>query len=114
MREAFVCNQENIEKILLHYNPDVVPKLDFNFCYWLSRKEISKFARSCHYLKELSFTHTKILVKDIAEHSKPKQLAYWCVQHSVVEYLQQFQEHQTDEISSNIFSFLLNHVFCEL
>ena len=67
MREAFVCNQENIEKILLHYNPDVVPKLDFYFCYWLSRKEISKFARSCHYLKELSFTCTKILVKDIAE-----------------------------------------------
>ena len=115
MREAFVCNQENIGEILLHYNPDVVTKLDFNFCYWLSRKEISEFARSCNYLKELSVAHTKILVKDIAEvlcqNIKISKLSlsiqnpnsYWCVQHSVIEYLQRFQEGPTDERSNKMF-----------
>ena len=104
MREAFACSQENIGEILLHYNPDVVTKLDFNFCYWLSRKEISEFARSCNFLKELSVAHTKIHIRDIAEvlckNLKISKLSlsiespksFWCVQNSAVEYLQQFQD----------------------
>lgn len=79
-------------------------KLDFNFCYWLSGKEISEFAKSCSYLKELSVAHTKIPTSDIAEvlceNMKISKLSlsiqspknYWCVENSVVEYLQQLQE----------------------
>jgi hypothetical protein len=115
VREAFFCNQENIGEILLRYNPDVVTKLDFNFCYWLSRKEISEFARSCNYLTELSVAYTDILVKDIAEvlcqNIKISKLAlsicnpssYWCVKYSVVEFLQRFHEGPIAEKSSDIF-----------
>ena len=82
----------------------MVTKLDFNFCYWLSRKEISEFSKSCNYLKEFSVAHAKIHTSDIAEvlcgNLKISKLSlsiespqsYWCVENSVVEYLQQFQE----------------------
>ncbi|KAK4004674.1 Uncharacterized protein APZ42_015845 [Daphnia magna] len=113
VREAFACSEENIEKILHNYNPDVVTKLDFNYCYWLSGKEISDFARSCSNLKELSVAHTNIDISDVAEvlseNVKLSKLSlsianpesYWCTEQSVIDCLQQLQE-DSEEMSGKM------------
>ena len=51
----------------LHTNPDVVTKLDFNFCYWIPRNEIVHFVKQCKNLKELAVAHSTIGSKDLEE-----------------------------------------------
>lgn len=53
--------------LTLHFNPDIVTELDFNFCYFLSSKEISCFAKQCKHVKELSVAHSTISSRDLAE-----------------------------------------------
>ena len=68
MRENFEYITENIATILeLHPNPDVVTKLDFNFCYWIPCRELREFAKQCTNLKELAVAHSGVSNQDLAE-----------------------------------------------
>ena len=68
VRNNFCCSKENILSLLqLHTNPDVVTKLDFNFCYWIPRNEIVHFVKQCKNLKELAVAHSTIGSKDLEE-----------------------------------------------
>lgn len=65
-REAFSFNNESLTKLLRHhFNPDVLTELDFNFCYWISSKDISSFARRCKNLEELSVVHSNLTIRDL-------------------------------------------------
>ena len=68
VRNNFCCSKENILSLLqLHTNPDVVTKLDFNFCYWIRSKAITHFVKQCMNLKELAVAHSTIGSKDLEE-----------------------------------------------
>ena len=55
-------------KILkLHPNPNVVTKLDFSFCYWIPKKEITDFVKQCTNLKELAVAHSTIGSQELEE-----------------------------------------------
>lgn len=67
-RKNFEYITENIATILeLHPNPNVVTKLDFNFCYWISSENLCQFVKQCKNLEELAVAHTAISNRDLAE-----------------------------------------------
>lgn len=98
----------------------MVTKLDFNFCYWISGKQISDFARKCSNLKELSVAHTNIDISDVAdvlcENVKLSKLSlsienpesYWCAEQSVIDCVQQFQEDPEEMSGKMIWQNLLS------
>ena len=68
IRESFCFSKENVLKILqLHPNPNVVTKLDFSFCYWIPKKEITEFVKQCTNLKELAVAHSTIGSQELEE-----------------------------------------------
>ena len=68
VRKNFDYITENIATVLeLHPNPNVVTKLDFNFCYWISCRELLEFVKQCKNLGELAVAHCAISNRDLAE-----------------------------------------------
>ena len=68
VRENFSFSNENIATILeLHPNPNVVTKIDFNFCYWVNSQKLCDFVKQCTNLKDLSVAHSTISNHDLAE-----------------------------------------------
>ena len=68
VRENFANSGENIATILkFHPNPNIIRKLDFNFCYWISSQDLCGLVKHCKNLRELSVAHSTISNRDLAE-----------------------------------------------
>ena len=67
VRENFACCNENIATILeLHPNPNIITRLDFNFCYWIQSRQLCDFIKQCTNLKDLSVAHSTVSNHDLA------------------------------------------------
>ena len=68
MRENFVCSNENIATILeLHPNPQIITKLDFEYCYWIPSQQLCDLIKQCKNLEELSVSHSTVRNQYLAE-----------------------------------------------
>ena len=81
VRDNFGCSNENILNILqLHPNPEIVTELDFSFCYWIASKEVTDFVKQCRHLDKLSVAHSTIgsqeLEEILCENAKISKLSF--------------------------------------
>ena len=53
--------------LLSHSNPDIITRLDFNFCYWMSAVDVNHFLKRCNHLEELRVAHTNLNLKDLTD-----------------------------------------------
>ena len=68
VRENFTCSNENIATILeLHLNRNIITKLDFNFCYWITGQKLCDFIKHCTNLEDLSVSHSTVSNHELAE-----------------------------------------------
>ena len=68
VRENFALSSENISFIMkLDHIPHDLKKLDLNYCYWISSKELCTFVKRCKNLRELAVAHSAISNLDLAE-----------------------------------------------